>query len=93
MRAAFPAAPGLLPPKGPGAASPQENHMSHTRTYLKGEARQDACQQAAELYAQGCTIRSIATQLGRSYGGTRALLLEAKVTLRTRGGGIRKTGA
>lgn len=64
--------------------------MSHTRTYLKGDARQDACTRAAELYAQGCTIRSIAAQLGRSYGGTRALLLEAKVTLRTRGGGIRK---
>ena len=61
--------------------------MSLTRTYLKGDARTDACARAAELYAQGCTIRSIATQLGRSYGGNRALLVEAKVTLRTRGGG------
>jgi hypothetical protein len=67
--------------------------MSLTRNYLKGDARTDACQRAAELYAQGATIRSIAVQMGRSYGGTRALLIEAKVTLRTRGGGIRKAAA
>jgi hypothetical protein len=64
--------------------------MSTTRNYLKGEDRQTACQHAATLYAQGCTIRSIAVQMGRSYGGTRALLLEAGITLRTRGGGQRK---
>lgn len=61
--------------------------------YLKGTERATAASKAAELYAQGCTIRSIANQLGRSYGGTRALLLDAKVTLRARGGGIRKTSA
>lgn len=61
--------------------------------YLKGAERTAAAQQAAELYAMGCTIRSIARDLGRSYGGTRALLLDAKVTLRGRGGGIRKAGA
>lgn len=64
-----------------------------TGTVLKGDARTTARQQAAELYGQGCTIRSVAQQLDRSYGGTRVLLLEAGVTLRARGGGIRKAGA
>lgn len=59
-------------------------------TQLTGDARQTARQQAAQLYGQGCTIRSVAQQLGRSYGGTRVLLLEAGVQLRGRGGAIRK---
>jgi hypothetical protein len=61
-----------------------------TGTVLTGEARQQARDKAAHLYGQGCTIRSIARQLGRSYGGTRALLLEAGVTLRRHGGNVRK---
>ena len=60
------------------------------RTRLKGPEREETARRAADLYAQGCTIASVARQLGRSYGGTRALLLEAGVTLRPRGGGIRK---
>jgi hypothetical protein len=62
-------------------------------TVLTGDARTTARQQAADLYGQGATIRSVARQLGRSYGGTRALLLEAGVTLRGRGGAVRKAGA
>lgn len=54
---------------------------------LVGADREAAQNKAAELYAAGCTIRSVAAQLGRSYGGTRMLLLDAGVTLRTRGGG------
>lgn len=54
---------------------------------LVGADREAAGTRAAELYAAGCTIRSVAAQLGRSYGGTRMLLLDAGVTLRTRGGG------
>lgn len=59
-------------------------------TQLTGQARETARQQAAELYGQGCTIRSVARQIGRSYGGTRVLLVEAGVQLRARGGAIRK---
>lgn len=59
--------------------------------YLKGPERQRAAAQAADLYAQGATIRSIAEQMGRSYGGARALLLDAKVELRGRGGHLGKT--
>jgi hypothetical protein len=58
--------------------------------HLTGNTRETARQQAAELYAQGATIKSVARQIGRSYGGTRALLLEAGVTLRARGGSVRK---
>jgi hypothetical protein len=53
---------------------------------LRGLDRAVAAKQAAELYVQGCTIRSVARQLGRSYGCTRALLLEAGVRLRPKGG-------
>lgn len=59
-------------------------------TRLKGAEREDTARRAAYLYDQGCTIKSVARQLGRSYGGTRALLLEAGVVLRPRGGGIQK---
>lgn len=62
-------------------------------TQLTGDARTAARDKAAELYAQGCTIRSVAAQLGRSYGGTRVLLVEAGVQLRGRGGSLRKAGA
>ncbi|MBP5883144.1 helix-turn-helix domain-containing protein [Streptomyces scabiei] len=58
-------------------------------TVLKGPDREQAKSRAAELYATGCTIRSVAAQLHRSYGGTRVLLLEAGVTLRGRGGNTR----
>ncbi|MBE4796174.1 helix-turn-helix domain-containing protein [Streptomyces caniscabiei] len=63
-----------------------------TGLILTGNARQTTRTRAADLYAQGCTIRSVARQIGRSYGGTRALLLEAGVTLRARGGRLRKAG-
>lgn len=64
-----------------------------TGTILTGQARQTTRQQAADLYQQGCTIRSIARQIGRSYGGTRVLLVEAGVQLRARGGNVRKAAA
>ncbi len=60
---------------------------------LRGEARDKARQKAADLYEQGCTIRSIARQIGRSYGGTHVLLVEAGVQRRARGGNVRKRAA
>ncbi|WP_330236122.1 helix-turn-helix domain-containing protein [Streptomyces sp. NBC_00566] len=56
------------------------------RLQLKGADREKAKSRAAELYATGCSIKSVAAELDRSYGGTRALLLEAGVALRARGG-------
>jgi hypothetical protein len=62
-----------------------------TGLVLTGDARQTTRTKAADLYGQGCTIRSVAHQIGRSYGGTRVLLLlEAGVQLRERGGRLPK---
>jgi hypothetical protein len=64
------------------------------RARLNGADRAAAATRAAELYVQGCTIRSVAVQLGRSYGCTRTLLIEAGVRLRPKGGArIRKAAA
>lgn len=61
--------------------------------HLTGTSRDTARQRAAEYYTQGCTIQSVARQLHCSYGLARVLLLEARVVLRGRGGGIRKASA
>jgi hypothetical protein len=53
---------------------------------IRGQARTRLRTQAAQLYMQGCTITSTARQIGRSYGTTRTLLLEAGVRIRPRGG-------
>jgi len=60
---------------------------------LRGTERTEAAQRAAGLYMQGCTIQSVARQIGRSYGSTRELLLEAKVKLRARGGANGRFGS
>lgn len=57
---------------------------------LKGADRAAARTKAAELYIAGCTIRSVAGQISRSYGATRVLLLEAGVRLRPKGGHLPK---
>lgn len=51
-----------------------------------GEARIRLRARAADLYLEGCSIQSTARQIGRSYGTTRTLLLEAGVRFRKRGG-------
>ncbi|MFF0790407.1 helix-turn-helix domain-containing protein [Streptomyces spiralis] len=60
--------------------------MSHSRNpVLTGEDRRLVAQEFAELYAKGSSIRGIATQTGRSYGGVHQLLTEAGVQFRPRG--------
>lgn len=56
-----------------------------------GEARIHLRTDAARLYLAGGTIQSVADDIGRSYGCTRTLLLEAGVTLRGHGASLRKT--
>ncbi|MFC5202798.1 helix-turn-helix domain-containing protein [Streptomyces kaempferi] len=63
------------------------------RTPLRGPERDAAKQRAAELYALGAPIRSVAREIGRSYGCTRSLLIQAGVKLRDRGGYQRKPAA
>lgn len=60
---------------------------------LRGTQRAETAARAAGLYMQGCTITSVARQIGRSYGSTRELLLEAKVKLRPRGGAHSRFGS
>lgn len=62
-------------------------------TQLTGEDRDKVRQRAAQHYAAGLSIRAISRALGRSYGGTRVLLLEAGVQMRKRGGNTRNTTA
>ncbi|MFD5709536.1 helix-turn-helix domain-containing protein [Streptomyces pharetrae] len=57
-----------------------------------GEARIRLRARAAELYLHGCSIQSTARQIGRSYGTTRTLLLEAGVRIRKRGGTVWRVG-
>lgn len=63
-----------------------------TGTRITGDNRIKTRTRAAELYMQGCTIQSTARQIGRSYGLTRTLLLEAGVRLRKPGGGVANFG-
>ncbi|GHI91311.1 helix-turn-helix domain-containing protein [Streptomyces olivaceus] len=55
-------------------------------TPVTGAAREALAARAKELYLSGCTIQSTADRIGRSYGATRTLLVEAGVKLRPRGG-------
>ncbi|MET9138859.1 helix-turn-helix domain-containing protein [Streptomyces parvulus] len=63
------------------------------RPRLKGTDREKAKARAVELYATGCSIRTVAIDIERSYGFARTLLLEAGVRLRTRGGARRGRAA
>lgn len=68
--------------------------MTGTRArYLKGADRTAARAKAKELYEAGASVRSVGERMGRSYGGAHLLLVEAKVTFRPRGNGLRKVGA
>lgn len=67
--------------------------MPNRQRRFTAQERATLRQQAADLYGQGCTIRSIAAQFDCAYATAREFLLEAGVTLRARGGGIRKAGA
>ncbi|MFF6781388.1 helix-turn-helix domain-containing protein [Streptomyces sp. NPDC012510] len=64
-----------------------------TGIVLTGDARDTARAEAARLYEQGMTVDAVAAAIGRSHGGTHALLREAGVQMRPRGGNTRKTAA
>jgi hypothetical protein len=57
---------------------------------LRGEARDTARRKAARMYEQGATVQTIANELGRCYSATHALLVEAGVAFRPRGGSRKK---
>jgi DNA-binding CsgD family transcriptional regulator len=53
---------------------------------ITGETRIRVRARAARLYMEGCTLQSVARQIGYSYGTARTLVLEAGVRIRARGG-------
>ncbi len=69
-----------------------EPDRAPTRTYLTGEAREQAKQTAAARYAEGLSVRAVAAEIGLSFSSTHALLQQAGVTFRPRGGDMRKGG-
>jgi hypothetical protein len=57
---------------------------------LRGPNRTITAADAKALYERGCTIRSVAARIERSYGLTHQLLTESGVVLRDRQGRARK---
>lgn len=64
--------------------------MITTRSRLTGPERTALTKKVAAGYKKGATIRDLATTHGRSYGTIHALLVEADVALRPRGGRPKK---
>ncbi|NLA30180.1 MAG: transcriptional regulator [Propionibacterium sp.] len=55
---------------------------------VRGELRREVQQSFVERYQAGESIRSLAADSGRSYGFVQALLKDAGVTFRPRGGAL-----
>lgn len=60
---------------------------------LVGQAREEMLKILRADYEAGATIRRLAYDHRRSYGGIRALLAESGVTFRARGGNMLETRA
>ncbi len=60
---------------------------------ITGEGRKDLAASLVERYNRGESIRSMAEDIGRSYGFVHGVLAEQGVTMRTRGGATRGAAA
>lgn len=60
---------------------------------ITGEGRDDLAKTLVQRYERGESIRSMADDIGRSYGFVHGVLVEAGVTMRTRGGATRGAAA
>lgn len=58
---------------------------------LTGDDRAEMARTVTALYGQGCSIRRIAAETGRSYGFVHRVLSESDLSLRARGGVPRNT--
>ena len=56
---------------------------------ITGEGRSDLSTSLAARYNRGESIRSMADDIGRSYGFVHGVLVEAGVAMRSRGGATR----
>ncbi len=68
-------------------------HKLSKGSRITGEDRTDLVKQLVKRYERGESIRSIATDIGRSYGFVHGVLVESGATLRGRGGATRGPGA
>jgi hypothetical protein len=59
-------------------------------TRVVGERRATLAAEVAKRYEQGESVRSIAADIGRSYGFVHGLLAQEDVTMRRRGGPLRR---
>lgn len=60
---------------------------------ITGGSRSDLAGTLVERYGRGESIRSIADDIGRSYGFVHGLLAESGVAMRSRGGATRGAAA
>lgn len=60
---------------------------------ITGDGRRDLATSLAERYQRGESIRSMAEDIGRSYGFVHGVLVEQGVTMRSRGGATRGAAA
>ncbi|MCV2393344.1 helix-turn-helix domain-containing protein [Actinotalea sp. M2MS4P-6] len=60
---------------------------------ITGTGRTDLAGSLVQRYSKGESIRSIADDIGRSYGFVHGLLAESGVTMRSRGGATRGKAA
>jgi hypothetical protein len=60
---------------------------------ITGEGRQSLAGTLVDRYSRGESIRSIADDIGRSYGFVHGILVESGVSMRSRGGATRGAAA
>ena len=60
---------------------------------ITGDGRKDLASSLVERYNRGESIRSLADDIGRSYGFVHGVLSESGVTMRSRGGATRGAAA
>ncbi|MFJ1599907.1 helix-turn-helix domain-containing protein [Streptomyces sp. NPDC088261] len=60
---------------------------------VTGELREKVAADLKKEYESGAGIRTLAEEIGRSYGFTRRVLIESGVTLRGRGGNSKAKSA
>ncbi|MEY9968701.1 hypothetical protein ABIA33_006788 [Streptacidiphilus sp. MAP12-16] len=59
------------------------------RSKVSGSARAELAARARNSYEGGASVRTVATEIGRSYGAAHMLLAESGVTFRSRSGQLR----
>jgi helix-turn-helix protein len=60
---------------------------------ITGPARDEIAAQLRKDYENGTTLRALAASSGRSYGFVHRVLTQSGVTLRPRGGSVRRASA